>query len=364
MQSNNSGFGFWIRSKWILPVLLVVCILLLKFFPTVIENYYSTGLYVYIARLLRLVTGWLPISIGDIFYAAIVVRLLCWLVGLVKTVIRKQASWKKLGIECLNSIRTLLWVYIWFALAWGLNYNRLGISHQLQIQPTQYTKAEVESLVCDLVDKVNEARRAIGTDTVLQPSSIKQIYSVAYQAYGNIAKEKPFLTYKNLSAKKSMYSGISHYMGFTGYYNPFSGEAQVSTDLPNILLPYIACHEMAHQLGYASESEANFVGYLACSSANDQYFTYSVYLDLYKYAASELFLKDFRSVHGWELDKLVRKDLRDIRLFFAKKSNNVSPVVSSMYNQYLKANQQQNGIDSYNDVVGLLIAYKKKYGKI
>lgn len=365
MEVKNNRFGFWrFRSKWLMPIILVLVILLLKFFPAIIEDYYSNGVYIYLSRLFRLITGWLPFSIGDIFYAVIAIKLIFWIFRLIKMLIKKQASWLAFGYGILKCIRFFLWIFIWFNLAWGLNYNRLGISYQLQIKPTTYTKDEVENLVCDLVEKVNAARSAIGTDTVLATSSFKEIYQKAYEGYELLAKEKPFLAYKMLAAKKSIYSSVSHYMGFTGYYNPFSGEAQVSTDLPNILVPYIACHEMAHQLGYASESEANFVGYLACTSANDKYFTYSVYLDLYKYAASELFLKDFHTIHGWELDKLVRKDLKYIRLFFAKKTNQVSPVISSMYNQYLKANQQQNGIESYNDVVGLLIAYKKKYGKI
>ena len=364
MATDKINFGVWkFRSKWILPLILVASILLLKFFPEFIERFYSTGIYIFLSKILRLITGWIPISLGDIFYMAVFVRLVVWLVELIKTVLKKQSTWEKFGAGCLIVLQKMLWVFIWFNLIWGLNYNRAGIAFQLQLKPVKYTKEEVESIVCDLVTKVNDSRKAIGNDR-LPTFSYPKMYATAYRGYATLAKGNPFLAYKNLSAKKSMYSSISQYMGFTGYYNPFSGEAQVSGELPNILVPYIACHEMAHQLGYASESEANFVGYMACAAANDKYFTYSVYMDLYKYAATELFLKDFKSVHGWELDSLVRKDFRDIRKFFAKRSNNVSPIISSMYDQYLKANQQRHGIDSYNDVIGLLIAYKKKYEKI
>lgn len=364
METDKNTFGSWrFRSKWIWPITLVLFILLLKFFPEGIEKYYSSGVYIFISKFLRIITGWCPISLGDIFYAAVFIKLSIWLFGLIKSLIKRQSTWTKFGAGCLNTLRIILWIFILFNFIWGLNYNRAGIAYQLQLKPVDYTKDEVEVIVCDLIDKVNSSRKAIGDDS-LQSFAFNEIYAKAYQGYANLSKEQPFLSYKNLSAKKSMYSSVSHYMGFTGYYNPFSGEAQVSDDLPNILVPYIACHEMAHQLGYASESEANFVGYLACKSANDKYFTYSVYMDLYKYAAMELFLKDLKTIHSWELDSLVRKDFRDIRKFFNKRSNNVSPVISSMYNQYLKANQQSKGIESYNDVIGLLIAYKKKYGKI
>ncbi len=364
MDSSKIVSGSWkIRSKWVWPMALVVSILLLKFFPAIIEQYYSTGIYVFISRFERVITGWSPISLGDIFYAVVFIKLFIWLFSLIKTLVKKRATWKKFGSGCLDCLRMVLWIFIWFNLAWGLNYNREGIAYQLKLEPVKYSKEEVESIVCELVDKVNSSRRAIGNDS-LKEMPFKEIYLTAYNGYAQIAKEQSYLSYKNVSIKKSLYSSISHYMGFSGYYNPFSGEAQLSDDMPNILVPYIACHEMAHQLGYASESEANFVGYLSCTAANDPYFTYSVYMDLYKYAAFELFLKDFKTTHGWELDSTVRKDFRDIRKFFARKNNNVSPIMSSMYNQYLKANQQNRGIESYNDVVGLLIAYRKKYGKI
>ena len=78
----------------------------------------------------------------------------------------------------------------------------------------------------------------------------------------------------------------------------------------------------------------------------------------------ELLMMNIEEKNGWQLDSLVRKDLRDIRNFFNKQSNDISPVMSQIYGQYLKANQQDRGLESYNDVVGLLIAYKKKFGKI
>ncbi|MCU0322670.1 MAG: DUF3810 domain-containing protein, partial [Chitinophagaceae bacterium] len=217
--------------------------------------------------------------------------------------------------------------------------------------------------VCSLIDKVNALRKEIGNDSLPQPS-FNSIFQESAQLFQSIDTVYPFLKYSTPSIKKSLFSSISHYIGFTGYYNPFSGEAQLSTQVPRIIVPYVTCHEIAHQLGYASEDEANFVGYLACSKSSNVYFQYSVYLDLYKYASFELFLLDMNERNGWQLDSLVRKDLRDIRSFFNQQQNDVSPIMNQIYAQYLKANQQTKGLASYNDVVGLLIAYKKKFKHI
>lgn len=364
LQNNSTQLSNkQLLSKLILPFILVISILVLKRFPAVIENYYSTGIYIKISSFLRIITGWTNISIGDVLYAVIGIQIFIWIIKIISLLFKKQTTRYDFRIGFVVFAKRLLWIYIVFNFLWGLNYNRLGIAYQLHIEPKNYSKNEVENLVCDLIEKLNDSRRKIGKDS-LPFFSYQHVYKVADSAYENANIEFPFFKHQHLSAKKSLYTVISHYVGFTGYYNPFSGEAQVSTDLPNILLPYVSTHELAHQLGYANEGEANFVGYLVGSKSDNIYLNYSVYIDLYKYAATELFLKDFVTSHGWELDSLVRKDFRDIRNFFNKKNNNIAPYMSVLYNQYLLANQQIRGIESYNDVIAFLIAYKKKYGKI
>ena len=350
-------------KQWALPCVLVLFVLILQAFPAVVESVYSTYVYVKIAVVLRTITAWLPISIGDIFYAVLCIQL-CWLIGcFFYKLFNRKVEKKNVFIFLGKLVRTTLWVYIIFNVLWGLNYTRLGIAHQLKLQKNTYTEAEVKDVLCSLIDRVNTLRKQIGKDRLPSPT-FNEIFEESAQLYKTIDTLYPFLAYKNPSIKKSLFSKVSHYIGFTGYYNPFSGEAQLSTNIPRIIVPYVACHEIAHQLGYASEDEANFVGYLACSRSSNLYFQYSVYLDLYKYAAMELLMMNIEEKNGWQLDSLVRKDLRDIRKFFNKQSNDISPVMSQIYGQYLKANQQDRGLESYNDVVGLLIAYKKKFRKI
>ncbi len=53
-------------------------------------------------------------------------------------------------------------------------------------------------------------------------------------------------------------------LGVTGYLNPFTNEAQVNTTVPAFLQPFMTCHEIAHQLGFAPEEDANFVWIPSC----------------------------------------------------------------------------------------------------
>jgi len=65
--------------------------------------------------------------------------------------------------------------------------------------------------------------------------------------------------------KATLFNLLADYVGFTGYFNPFTAEGQVRTDMPGLELPFVACHETAHMLGFASESEANLIGYLVAT---------------------------------------------------------------------------------------------------
>ena len=123
---------------------------------------------------------------------------------------------------------------------------------------------------------------------------------------------------------------------------------------------------MAHQLGYGDESEANFVGYLAASASDDPLFHYSAYLDLFNYANGELFMRDTVAArkHYRGLDTLVRADIQFARRFFMQYRSRMEPVVKFFYGQYLKANHQPRGVDTYDEVNGWLIAYRKKYQKL
>ncbi|MBS1627036.1 MAG: DUF3810 domain-containing protein [Bacteroidetes bacterium] len=313
---------------------------------------------------MRIVTGYIPFSIGDIFYTIVLISVVYGIIKLVVRIIRKEAQWKYVGLRFLKFIRKLLWVYIWFNLVWGLNYYREGITAQLHLKVEDYSTEDLCNLTNLLIAKTNESRLAISKDSVLPEQSLESIYRQASNNYNFNNSYFSFLQYKNKDVKKSLYTFLAPYFGFTGYYNPFSGEAQLRDDVPRILIPYTTSHEIAHQLGYASETEANFVGYLAATNSSNNYFKYSTYLDLYRYARIELFMRNTVPDNNNKLDSLVKKDLRNINHFFLKERNNISGKVMSLYGMYLQANNQQKGINSYDDVISLLIAYYKQYGKI
>lgn len=353
----------WARNSFLLIVALLLW--LAGHFPAWIEKHYSTHWYIKIANIQRVITGWIPFSIGDLLYLGWGIAAIVALVQLCRAIAAKTFTWQWFWLKISRLAGKLLGLYVIFYLAWGLNYSRLGIAYQLQLDEKPYTTAELDTLTGALLQRVNATRRQMGGTNIAYPS-YKKIFKETVGAYDQLGSRFGFLAYHHPSIKRSLYSVPLTYMGYAGYYNPFSGEAQVNTHLPPFHLPYVACHEAAHQLGYGDESEANFIGYLAAKASGNALFAYSAYLDLFSYANGELYFRDSAAARRnyRQLDTLVKADLLTARRFFQRYKNPVEPVIKLFYGAYLKANHQPRGIATYDEVTGWLIAYRKKYGEL
>jgi Protein of unknown function (DUF3810) len=323
------------KITFVCLVVVAVGINVFAWYPAAVENYYSRGFYPVVARCQRLLFGWIPFSMGDILYGAVVVLLLYRLVRGVRRLVRRQAGrgWLLRGVG--QVVFVLLWVYVLFNVLWGLNYNRLGIADQLQLQVKPYTTAELNELTEVILGQLNGLDSAARSHRMDRGRMTPSLFS---------------------------YPGL--YIGFAGYYNPFTGEAQVNMKDPLFGLPYTGCHEMGHQLGYAKENEANFIGFLAARSSPDPAFSYSTYLDLFLYSIRELYVRDSALAKGFKgrLAPGVRADLKELQRFNRKYENPLEPVIWNLYGKYLRANRQPHGIVTYTEVTAWLIAYANKNG--
>jgi hypothetical protein len=353
------------RWKWLFLLLVVAVIKLFSLHKGRVELYYSTGIYPYISGALRFLFGWLPFSIGDIAYGLAVCWMLWQLVAFIRMAWQRKITRGYLWQTLQKTVSVGLVVYIIFNVLWGLNYNRVGIAKQLGLTMGKYDTADVRLINTVLLNKVNTCKAALITSNVAYPTN-KQLFKKVTEAYRAAALRYPFLAYEVVSQKPSIWGWLGNYTGFTGYYNPFSGEAQVNTTVPRFLLPFTSCHEVGHQLGYAKENEANFAGYLSASSSPDTVFKYSVYLDLFLYANRNLGWVDSAAAAQYrqQLSADVQKDLEEWRRFNNRHRNPVEPVIRWFYGMYLRSNEQPQGIFSYDAVTAFVIAYYKKFGEV
>ena len=351
--------------SWWLLILLTVLIRLLVYFPDWVERYYSQGIFPRLAQGQRLLLGWVPFSFGDLLYGFLFVALLYQLFQLLYGLIRKRFTPGSLA-ELLKRIFFLLLLgYVGFNLLWGLNYNRPPLAERLRMQITTPEPAELDTLAVDLLQGLNQYASLV---TPAQRDSFnrkKRLFNGAVEAYGYLPSESHPIRYSYPSIKPSLFSYPGNYLGFQGYYNPFTGEAQVNTTIPPFLEPFVTAHEIAHQLGYAREQEANFMAVLACDRSPEPAFRYSMYFDLFLYTLGEISLQDTTRAKQYleAAPAQVKADIATYRHFMRLHRSPLERVIMILYDEFLRANNQPNGKFTYNEVVSWVIAYRRTFGR-
>ncbi len=358
-------FYFWIMGKHaklflalsIIPQIGLVKVLAL--FPEFVERYYSNGLYRFISKLSHYTFGWIPFSVGDILYTIAIIYILRWLYLNRKRIITDTTNWV-LEVLCTLSIG-----YFAFHLFWAFNYYRLPLHKSFGIE-NEYTTEELLGFTKQLIVKSNEIHHGIAPNDstkVTMPFTKRELLAKTPEGYDELAKIFPDLNYHPVSLKRSIYSLPLTYMGFSGYLNPFTNEAQIDGLIPEYKYPTTSAHEMAHQLGFAAENEANFIGSMAAMHHKDAYFQYSGYTFALAHCLGDLYSRSPKQYD--EILKTINpgilKNYEEARAFWKAYQNPLEVVFKGTYNGFLKANNQAAGIESYSYVVALLVNYHKNH---
>ena len=346
--------------RWLLAFSIFPQILMLKLlthYPQIVETYYSNLLYPFISKLFRLVFGWLPFSVGDLIYSMALIYILRWLYKLTK----KGFKQLRLKDDLIGVMVAASSVYFMFHLLWGLNYYRMPIEQRLNLN-SEYTTTALIEVTQKLIVRSNALHSEISKDPSKQfeiPYNFKKISKKVTQGYTALSVSYPFLAYETPSQKQSLYSLPLAYMGFSGYLNPFTNEAQVNSKMPVNSMPLTLAHEQAHQLGYAAESEANFVAFLATYNHKDPYFRYTAHTFALRYCLKDLYKRDKTTFEVLinDIHSGITKDFRNREKHWAQFENPLEPIFKRVYGRFLKANQQTQGIESYNQVVALVVNY-------
>jgi Protein of unknown function (DUF3810) len=347
-----------LKHKFIFPVFLLLQIIFLRFlafFPEKVEHFYSNGLYVYISHASRTILGKIPFSVGDIMYGMLIIYCLYWFYN------NRQLHWKSKFWSALSFLSVF---YFLFHLLWAFNYYREPLFEKMNIE-RDYSDEDLFVFTKKLITKTNEIQFQITNDKnkkVTNPYSQDSIFKLSQNGYDNLAIQYPFFKYEIPSRKKSLFSLPLSYMGFGGYLNPFTNESQVNYKLPMFGFPNVICHEMAHQIGYASESECNFIGFMACIKNEDLYFQYAALTTALRYCMSNVGMKNEKQFETLKksINPGIIKNFKESDLFWEQYDTIVDKGFHAFYDQFLKANQQKEGIDSYSKFVNLLINYYKE----
>ena len=351
--------------SWWLLIPTALAIKAIAYFPEGVERYYSNGLFPKIALVQRFLFGWIPFSVGDLIYALLLLALIYQLGQLFWGLIKRRLSRARLAELIQRILFLLLLAYVGFNLLWGLNYSRPSLASNLKMEVRTPTMDELDTLATDLLQRLDQYANQVSPQQRDSFNRKKLLFSGAQEAYRHAFQAPINPVYRVASLKPSLFSYPGNYLGFQGYYNPFTGEAQVNTTIPRFLEPFVATHEIAHQLGYAKEQEANFVAVLACDRSAEPAFRYSMYLDVFLYTLGEIALRDTARASYYRslAHNQVKADMMELRTFVRKHRNPLERVVRWMYGEFLRANNQPNGHYTYSEVVPWVIAYRRAYGR-
>lgn len=253
-------------------------------------------------------------------------------------------------------------------LMYGLNQYASPLAEHIKLEQTDYTLQELIDATKYYQNQANYYATLVPRDENGQPvfADFDALAESAGEGFHTLTYERyyPIFAGSTLPVKQLAWEDFFLSSGYTGMTLPFTGEAAVCPDLPDVSLPFTMCHEMAHRMSIASERDANMAGFLACTAHSDPQFRYSGYFMAYRYCLSEL-----RSIQAdpaiqavtrlqAEQNSLLSDDIYEYNTFFRSRHNETTTkVVSSVNDTYLKTSGDAQGIASYDRVSGLLVSW-------
>ncbi|RKR83901.1 uncharacterized protein DUF3810 [Mucilaginibacter gracilis] len=347
-----------IQSKIaIIVVLAAIWVLMVLFMnhPTAVERYYSGSLYLGICWVLHPVFNLFPFSVGDVFYILLIVYLLYVLIKIIRLLVLRR--FRLMFICLLKVIIVVQALIVVFYIFWGLNYFRPSAAKRLNLQDTSYSFEDIKQVTAMLIDSANASRARLTSEDTLQNNAA--IYQTAANAIDTLSKQSKYFPAIHPKIKSSLLTFFMNYLGTEGDYNPFTSEAQMNYQMPVFLRPFTACHEMTHQMGFGAEDEANFGGFVAGIGSHNRLLRYSAYYSGMEEFMLTVFLKDSLSYKKLKtnISPQVRSDRKHDRLYWKSFEGKAGIFGSILYDNYLKSNNQPQGLKTYNRMIRLVMAW-------
>jgi len=362
-----------ITKKYLLNMLWLLFIpgtLLSTFFaqnnPGFTESAYSEAVYPVVSMLLPF--QYLPFfSFFEALLLAGPVVLIIYFVRFIMRLVRikEDRTWRVLSLAQRVGIVLAVGMFL-FYLLWGYNYYRQPYSVIAALPDVRITSSELYALCDELVKDTNDARSKLPSKsdgTLATGPSVSEL-----QVMGRLAYEKalsdgvPGVIGVKGYAKPLLSSRIFSYMGISGVYFPYTGESNFNNDIPDPSRGSVVCHEIAHRQGFAREDEANFLSYLICVNSDDDYLRYSGYFLALEHAMSRLSRADraayieLRSLYSAE----VASDINTKQAYWRMFEGRVEERVTQLNDDYLRAQNQIDGVESYGRMVDLMIMLRNK----
>ena len=323
-----------------------------------IFEYYTKGYFTFTSSFIREIFSYTYISFGDTIYILLALYITVQIIEILFYLVTRK--FKKTFKTSFNLFGLI--IIVWFLLVsqWNWNYLQPKLEDKWKLDKSDYSVEELATFTKKLIQETKKTKDNSELESL--GKSNNSIIEMSFIGYESLAQKDDFFRYSNPSIKYSLFSSVLPYLGISGYYNPFTAEAQITKGIPSVQIPFVINHEIAHQLGIASEAEANFIGYLASVYNPISKVQYSGNLNLLMYCLSDLRIRkynDYDKITS-SIPKSIKDDINTIYSYWSGYRNSYRKFFDSGYDTFLKSNKQKEGLKSYNKVVSLAIFYNRK----
>ena len=321
--------------------------------------------YPYVTRILQ---DWLAEWSSGVTFCLWQVLAIALVVGVLTTVVLAIVlRWNPIQVIGWYAAVASLLFFLHTAL-YGLNGYAGPISDDIHLHMTDYSLSELEEATVYYRDQANALASKIDRDANGDPvyPEFSELAAQAEAGFDNLVYESNYSIFAGvtLPVKELGWADMYSSMGITGFTMALTGEAAVNPQIPVVSLPFTMCHEMAHRMCIATESDANMAAFLACRSNPAIEYQYSAYFMAFRYCYNALAsLGTVESQNAMQrvkdgINENLYRDLAAYSSFFAdKKDDKATKVADTVNDTYIKAQGDERGIASYGAVCDMLVSW-------
>lgn len=328
-------------------------------------------------------TGYANFSVGEVMIAIGVLLLTIGIVTGFIAVIFYLAGIlckKRKGIRiqkfCICYFKGVAWIALVVFVIMTLNCFPLYHTSSLQdkyypdrILKDYYTQEELKTVRDYIVRQCNRLSLLVERNEEGEIIYTKDMEQTAIEAMQNLGKQYSQLEGFYPRPKQIKASEFLSQQYMQGYFFPFSMEANYNNVMKIMNKPSTMCHELAHLKGFIYEDEANLIGFLACIESDDVLFQYSGYLSVLNYIDNDYYASIGKNKKEYlaseRISPMVSKDNKflseeaweSVEAKAVMKTETVNKISDEILDATLVMNGVEDGIQSYNRVVNLMLDY-------
>ncbi|MBR5489672.1 MAG: DUF3810 domain-containing protein [Oscillospiraceae bacterium] len=326
-------------------------------FLTAIANGFVHPWHKYVSQFCAL----FPFSLGEAVIIIGVLGIIVYIIIQVAAICRKRNIFLRIYRTAITAAMIFSIVYGGFCTLWGVYYYTADFEEQSGIYGKAISVEELETVTRYFTAKMNEYSALVARDeTGAFAEDIEAVFDYSSKLYDAVSAALPCLEGPAIEPKPFLFSEALSYMTFTGFFFPFTGEANINVHCPASSIPSTIAHEIAHQRGVAEEDEANFVAVLASMEDGNPIYCYSACLMAYTYLGNALYGADY---DAWadnyrSIVPEVIVDMRNSSSYWdTYRDTKVNTASDAVYTGFLKSYGQTEGLKTYGKCIDLLVAY-------